>query len=138
MWEREKTWFCFVFLTAYQLLLSYLIVKFDSSVLYTLPMNTNGYVPFLINVLESIVKFVNMPTISGSGCYSVKASWQRCQGSLAFKRPALFSLKGLFSQSLTHLIGARFITWFPFVRGMLTGPQGIFGAARLIWTRALH
>ena len=51
--------------------------------LYTVPMNINGDLPFLINTLDTFVRGINMLIASGGG-YSVKTAKHGCRGSSAF------------------------------------------------------
>ena len=49
-----------------------------------IPMNINGYVPILINTLDTIVRRGNMVTVSGCGGYSVEVAWHGYRGNPAF------------------------------------------------------
>ena len=45
---------------------------------YTLPVNSNVYVSFFINSLDSIVRASNLQTVSDGGTYSVEVVWRGC------------------------------------------------------------
>ena len=83
-------------------------------VLLTLPVKSNGYVPFLVNTLDTIVRESNLLTVSDGGSYSVEAVWLWCRGSSAFTshgRPFSSLRRPSPLQALNLLRGARSVAW---------------------------
>ena len=109
--------------------------------LYTLPLNINGYVPFLKirwTLFWGGVK--NMLTAFGDGVLRERGclTWLPGKPSIHVTRPTLFKPLEAVPQALTLLGVVRFIAWrlrHPFLRGCRWSPRH-FGAVVRVWATA--